>query len=101
MLVAIVTEPSWPACWMISASRAWFFAFSTLCSTPRRVSIPESISEISTEIVPTSTGWPRSCASAISSTTARYFASFVLKMKSFWSIRTMSRWVGIETTSAS
>ena len=48
---------------MISASRAWFLAFSTLCWTPRRVSIPESISEISTEIVPTSTGWPRSWAS--------------------------------------
>ena len=80
MLVAIVTAPSWPAPRMISASRAWFFAFSTLCSMPRRVSIPESISEISTEIVPTRTGWPCSWASAMSSTTARYFASLVLKM---------------------
>ena len=78
MFVAMVTAPGWPVCWMISASRAWFFAFSTLI--PRRVSIPASISETSTEIVPTSTGWPRSLASTISSTTARNFASFVLKM---------------------
>jgi hypothetical protein len=80
MFVAIVTAPRWPASWIIWASRAWFLAFSTLCGTPRRVSIPESISEISTEIVPSSTGCPRSCDSATSSTTARNFASRVLKM---------------------
>ena len=84
---------------MISASRAWFLAFRTLCSMPRRVSIPDSCSEISTEIVPTSTGWPFSLASAMSSTTARYFASLVLKMKSFSSLRTIGRCVGIEMTS--
>ena len=57
---------------------------------------PGGISEISTEIVPTSTGWPRSWRSAMSSMTARNFASFVLKMKSFSSTRGSARCVGID-----
>ena len=58
MFVAIVTAPSWPASLMISASRACSFAFRTLCLTPWRVSSCERYSDVSTAIVPTSTGWP-------------------------------------------
>ena len=58
MLVAIVTAPRSPAFWMISASRSWFFAFSTSCGMPRRSSRWERCSDTSTEIVPTRTGWP-------------------------------------------
>ena len=60
MLVAIVTAPSRPAWATVSPSRSAYsgFAFRTSCSIPARVSSPASISEISTEIVPTSTGWP-------------------------------------------
>ena len=60
MFVAIVTAPSSPACMMISASRSCCFAFRTLCLMPERVSSVERYSETSTEIVPTSTGWPSS-----------------------------------------
>ncbi len=99
MFVAIVTAPRWPASLMTSASRSCCFALSTWCGIPRCVSLLESISEISTEMVPTSTGWPRSWVSAMSSTTAFHFASRVLKMRSFWSSRTIGRFVGIDTTS--
>ena len=80
MFVAIVTAPSWPASWMISASRACSFAFRTLCVTPERVSTSERYSEVSTAIVPTSTGWPVSWRSLMSCATASNFASAVLKM---------------------
>ena len=43
---------------MISASRSCCLAFSTLCVMPRRSSRFDRYSETSTEIVPTSTGWP-------------------------------------------
>ena len=58
MFVAIVTAPARPASMMISASRSWFFAFRTLCGMPCRVMSCERCSDTSTEIVPTSTGWP-------------------------------------------
>ena len=80
MFVAIVTAPRWPASLMISASRSCCFAFRTLCGMPRRFRSCERYSETSTAIVPTSTGWPFSWRSSMSSMTASYFASFVLKM---------------------
>ncbi len=58
MFVAIVTARCWPASLMISASRACSFALSTLCGTPCRVSSCDRYSDVSTAIVPTSTGWP-------------------------------------------
>jgi hypothetical protein len=58
MLVAIVTVPLRPACATISASCAWYFAFSTTCLMPRRFSIDERCSDFSIETVPTSTGRP-------------------------------------------
>ena len=78
MLVAIVTAPARPAWAMISASRSWFFAFSTLCLTPRFLSSSRERSDFSTETVPTSTGWPFSWHSMISSTTALNFSRSVL-----------------------
>ena len=99
MLVAIVTAPSCPACSTMWASRSWFFAFSTSCSTPRRVSSLDRYSDTSTEMVPTSTGWPISLRSSMSSATASNFSSAVLKMRSFSSTRTTATLVGIGTTS--
>jgi len=101
MLVAMVTEPRSPARAMISASCSCCLALSTVCGTPRRSSMPESISEISTLMVPTSTGCPRSWASLMSFTTAVNLASFVLKIRSFWSSLIIGRCVGTLTTSVS
>ena len=50
-------------------------------------SCSDSSSETSTEIVPTSTGWPFSWRSAISCATAAHLPSMVLKIWSFWSLR--------------
>ena len=58
MLVATVTAPLWPASATTFASSACCLAFSTECGTPRFFSSPESSSDFSTEVVPTSTGWP-------------------------------------------
>ena len=77
MLVAIVTAPLRPACATISASCAWYLAFSTMCLMPRLLSIVESRSDFSIETVPTSTGRPFCCFSRISSTTASYFSRSV------------------------
>ena len=74
MLVATVTAPLWPASATILASLACTFALSTVCGTLRFFSSPESSSDFSTETVPTSIGWPLACRSAMSSTTAWYFA---------------------------
>ena len=60
MLVAMVTIFGRPAWVTISASRACCLAFSTLCGSFSFLSISESSSEFSIEVVPTSTGWPRS-----------------------------------------
>ena len=98
MFVAIVTAPGWPASLMISDSRSCSFAFRTLCGMPRRFRSSARYSDVSTAIVPTSTGWPASWRSLMSSITALNFASFVLKMKSFSSARATGTFVGISTT---
>ena len=77
MLVATVTAPLWPAMATTLASSACTLAFSTVCGTPFFFSRPDSSSDFSTETVPTSIGWPFACRSAMSSTTASYFASSV------------------------
>ena len=56
MLVATVTTPLWPASATTLASSACCLAFRTECGTPRFFSRPESSSDFSTEVVPTSTG---------------------------------------------
>ena len=58
MLVAIVIAAFWPAPATISASRWWYFAFSTSCLSPRRLSWRDSVSEISTLTVPMRIGQP-------------------------------------------
>ena len=77
MLVATVTEPSLPAWAMISASLKCCLAFSTSCLMPWRASMVDSFSDFSTEMVPTSTGWPALLRSAMSSATASNLASSV------------------------
>ena len=74
MLVAIVTMPRRPACATISASRSWYFAFSTTCLTPLRCRICDSSSHFSIDVVPTSTGCFSSFSRRISSATAKYFS---------------------------
>ena len=74
MFVAIVTIPRRPACATISASRSWNLAFSTTCFTPFLCKIPDSRSDFSIDVVPTSTGCPFPCSSAILSATALYFS---------------------------
>ena len=56
MLVAMVTAPGRPACATICASRSCCLAFSTSCAMPCFFSRPASSSELSMEVVPTSTG---------------------------------------------
>ena len=77
MFVAIVTAPRRPAWATIAASRSWYFAFSTTCWTRFFLSSRDSISLFSIETVPTSTGWPCSWQSWISSTTAFHFSGAV------------------------
>ena len=60
MLVATVTAWRRPAWATISASRVCCLAFSTSWAMPRFSSIRLSFSDFSTEMVPTSTGWPAS-----------------------------------------
>ncbi len=78
MFVAMVTVLVCPACTTISASRWCSLAFSTLCGILRMSSILLSISEISTDVVPTRTGRPCDTIFSISSITALYFSRFVL-----------------------
>ena len=101
MLVEIVTAPLRPACATISASRSWCFAFSTLCRTPCLPSLLASISEVSIEIVPTSTGCPAAWRSLMSSTTASNFSRFDLNTTSWRSLRIIGRCVGTIVTSRS
>ena len=75
MLVATVTAPLRPACATTCASLACSLALSTVCGMPRRLSRSETCSDFSTDVVPSSTGWPLACRSAMSSTIAAYFAS--------------------------
>ena len=80
MLVAIVTAPGAPASAIVSPSRSACsgLAFSTVCLIPVRFRPSDSSSETSTEIVPTSTGWPASWRASISRTTALHLPSLVL-----------------------
>ena len=80
MFVAIVTAPTLPAWAIVSPSRSAYsgFAFRTTWSMPWRFSSSESISETSTEIVPTRIGWPFSCRSVIWLTTAFHLPFLVL-----------------------
>ncbi len=100
MLVAMVTAPGRPAPAIVSPSRSAYsgLALSTSCGMPRFASSWPSSSETSTEIVPTSTGWPFSWRVWISRATARHLPSLVLKTWSFSSLRTIGRLVGIWTT---
>ncbi len=77
MLVATVTAPLRPAWATMCASLACSLALSTVCGMPRRLSSPDSRSDFSTEVVPTSIGWPSACRSAMSSMIAEYFESSV------------------------
>jgi len=56
ILVAMVTAPGWPARETISASRAWFLAFSTLCGIFAMRNMRLNTSEVSTVTVPSNTG---------------------------------------------
>ena len=67
MLVAMVTAAGRPAWAMIIASRSCCFAFSTACAMSDFLRWPDSFSEVSIEVVPTSTGWPRFTQSRMSS----------------------------------
>jgi hypothetical protein len=78
MLVAIVITPGRPAWATISASLACCLALSTACGSLAFCSRPESSSEFSIEVVPTSTGWPRVWQSRMSSITASNFSRAVL-----------------------
>jgi hypothetical protein len=95
MLVAMVTEPRWPARVTISASCWWNLALRTVWMTPARLSMRLSTSDCSTVTVPTSTGWPRCWASWICFTTALYLSRRVLKMESFRSMRMQGLFVGM------
>ena len=77
MLVAMVTAPKRPACATISASRSWYFAFSTTCLMPCFLSRTDRCSDFSIEMVPTSTGRPCRLSSSISLTTASNFSRSV------------------------
>ncbi len=77
MFVATVTAPRWPAIATILASSACTLALRTLCGMPCFFSSAPRYSDFSTETVPTRTGWPLACRSAMSAATASYFASSV------------------------
>ena len=73
MLVATVTAPLRPAMATTAASRSCCLALRTWCGMPFFFSSAESVSDFSTLVVPTRTGWPAACRSAMSSTIAVYF----------------------------
>ena len=99
MLVAMVTAFGRPACATISASRACCFAFSTSCGRSAFARWPDSISEFSIDVVPTSTGCPRSWQSLMSATIAPTFSASVRYTWSFSSFRTIVMCVGITMVS--
>ena len=100
MLVAMVTVPGLPASATISASFWCSLALSTWCGTLRMFRVRLSNSEISTDVVPTSTGRPASRSFSISSITALYFSRLVLNTKSLRSWRWESLFCGITVTSS-
>ena len=99
MLVAMVTIFGRPAWATICASRSCCFAFSTWCGSFSFCSRPESSSEFSIEVVPTSTGWLRSKQSRMSLITAWYFSLAVRYTWSCLSLRIIGMWVGTTTVS--
>ena len=52
--------------------------YRELCGSPPRLNIFDSVSDASTLVVPTSTGYPSSCSRRVSSTMALYFSRRVL-----------------------
>src|SRR6267378_7806587 len=95
----IVNPPGRPACATMCASRSCCLAFSTSCSTLSFCRRPERNSEVSIEVVPTSTGCSRARHSRMSSMIALNLSLCVRYTKSGLSLRTIGRWVGITTTS--
>ena len=67
MFVAMVTLPGMPAFSTMCASRSCCFALSTSCAMLFSLSTPESSSEVSMDVVPTSTGCSRFTQSSMSS----------------------------------
>jgi len=78
MFVAMVTDPGCPARATISASRWCCLAFSTSCGTPARFSMRDSVSDTSTDTVPTSTGSSMACSRCVSVMMAFSFSRLVL-----------------------
>ena len=79
MLVATVTPPSWPAwCDEIWASRSCCLGVEHRVVDAGASRMLDSSSDFSTEMVPTSTGWPASWRSWMSSATASNLAASVL-----------------------
>ena len=99
ILVAMVTTPGFPASATTSASFLCILAFRTLCFTFLILSILLKSSEISTEVVPISTGLPSAEKALTLSITALYFSRLVLYIKSSSSFLAMGRLVGISMTS--
>ena len=98
IFVAIVTALGWPAKETTSASRWCCFAFNTLWGIPARLRFLLNISEISTEIVPTNTGWPFLKQALISSTMALCLAWRLLYIWSSVSTLITGLFVGMVTT---
>ncbi|MNS87706.1 hypothetical protein D3C72_1216570 [compost metagenome] len=99
MLVAMVTAAGRPALATMVASRSCCLALSTSCFTPALRRCSDNISEVSIEVVPTSTGWPRLAHSSMSASTA---LNLPLRLRNTWSglsLRMVGRLVGITTTS--
>src|ERR1035438_8229000 len=94
MLVETVTVPLRPACATMLASRSWFLAFSTSWRTPIFFRMPDSFSDFSTEMVPTSTGCPLEWSSLISLAALRNFSSSVRYTTSWFSLRIIGWLVG-------
>ena len=99
LAVAIVIALGRPACATMCASRSCCLALSTSCWMPFLRSRSETSSDISIDAVPTSTGWPRSWLSLMSSAIASYFGPDLRKITSASSLRTIGRCVGMTTTS--
>src|SRR3990167_5997205 len=99
MFVAMVIMPARPAWATMSASRACCLALSTWCGRLALFRSWSMISEFSIEVVPTSTGWPRSWHSRMSRIAASYFSRVVLYTRSSWSSRLLGRLGGITTVS--
>ena len=99
IFVAIVTIPGLPAFAITSASFSCCFAFKIWWEIFFSFKSLETCSDDSTETVPTKIGADFFLSDSISSISAKYFAFFVRKTKSFRSSLIMGTLVGIITTS--